>query len=1551
MVSKNNQQWKQQQDAKRVLHYGIRKLSIGVASVLLGTVFYLQNGTAYADVNPMVNAGNDSVNVVNKDSGTSGLTGASSTSTGGSSAGSASSVVSAGDTTNLMGVSQASGSPAEGATNQANDPVRGASEPGTATPVGQVNAGADNPNVSVPNRQTNAAGNSSDNQSSANLSLSVNQNSNFNFSSLLASKVALTGSNNAVNGGFDKATWGTLDVNAWQGRVQGDYYQLTDYTGDADHVIVPNEADFAKAGISTAGKQVGVTSDLMHRIFAYKATATDATVAFSKTDNKMVKAIGTNWYNTWGHANDYVNGLSISSKGKLTKFDGTNLDVANVTNMSYMFFINQISDVSPLANWKVDNVTNMYYMFYNNQISDLSPLANWKVDNVKDMSWMFYNNHIIDLSPLANWKVDNVTNMSGMFENNHISNLSPLANWKVDKVTDMSHMFDYNYSTQTKNLQAKRVINFVYPEGYAGKKQNSITQIVTVPQKVSITLTTKDSKPSNNILDWVTKTETPQTPAPVYFQDYTVPEIKGLLESDKTVIAGQQADLAKPINVTVTYKLVDSNTNDAFALDSKNGLHEHANVNDNGGYDTDFWGTLDVSKFTTVKNGDNLEITGYTGDAAKVIIPNIADFEINNLDQGAKQVTISSRVMHQLAKNATRIGLSKTNNQKVVAGDAIWQDAFGGQTNNPRTGNNAEGGMWLYNPNLTAMDLHNLDTTNITNMSAMFNGGRNLNVVGDLSQWNTGNVTSMRIMFQTATLLTNIGDLDNWDTSKVTDMSHMFNRTAKLTNIGDLSKWQTGNVTNMNSMFSSATNLTNIGNLDNWNTSKVTDMSWMFGTSTDAGKQSHLINIGDLSNWNTSKVTDMHSMFANATNLTNIGNLDNWNTSKVTDMSWMFGTDSGKQSHLTNIGNLSKWQTDNVTDMSFMFANAANLTNIGSLDNWDTSKVIDMNSMFYDATNLTNIGDLSKWQTSNVTNMRWMFGTDSDKQSHLTNIGDLSKWQTGNVTNMNSIFSNATNLTNIGNLDNWNTSKVTDMSYMFNNATHLTNIGDLSKWQTGNVTNVSNMFYNTEALRHLNISNWDLTNLANKDSMKHMFANDIDLTVIANDLTLPIWYWYQDVINDADYFWSNHMAVITNVLELIGATGDIDSIKIDKQDASRSIFYYSRGSSDALQVLKDANQAYIKQYQNDHPGYTLNLAADVDQTDPIALANANFISAPREVQFTIAYYDLTGKMVNSTTSMHKVGETVSISLAVPNNYVLVSGQSSNDRLMRWGLNEADFLVEPKVTTTTQTKTVSRTIKVQTPDGQTNNVVQTVTFVRNGYVNQVTKQTTYSPWSFGGQYQFSGYQSKPVDGYTAEVVPAVIVTPDSLDTTVKVAYHKISAVYSVDYQLANGTVVKNVSVTPERDGMIHLAAPQGYRLLTSVTDVQVVRGSQKLAVLVAPAEKTYTVHDNLPSGVTEPLIKTVTRTVKITMPNGHIWTVKQVVKFERTATVDGAGHATYSNWQAVGRAQFNKVFVPKRRGYHLVITDASGKALTAVEKINTVTAEMNDAVVNVKYVKD
>ena len=494
------------------LHFSIRKLSVGVVSCLIGICFISSNQTVQADSMPIA-SNNKSVIISNSSSNSN------PTETIASKSNNKQNIVDSNNTSPTQNNSHSNRN---------------------STKMVLVNS-----KLNISSQQPAAADSAENKLKTAALNPTIDEKLD---AKMLAESKA-TAQAKDTNGGFDKATWGTLNVNNWKGEVQGDYYQLTDYTGDANHVIVPNEADFAQAGIST-GKQVGVTSALMHTIFKDRATANNATVAFSKTDNKMVKAIGSNWSDTWGHA------LSDDSKAELSNFDGTNLDVSNVTDMRDMFYGNNISDLSPLSKWNVDNVTdmssmfsfnnisdlsplskwhvdnvaNMRYMFYNNKISDLSPLAdwnvvkvtdmndmfsfnnisdlsrlsNWKVDNVTNMCWMFYGNNISDLSPLANWNVAKVTDMSSMFLLNNISDLSPLANWKVDNVTNMRSMFDNNSSTQTENVQAERVINFFYPAGYTGKKQYSVTQTVDVSRKVRVKLTTNNSQKSNHILDWVT---------------------------------------------------------------------------------------------------------------------------------------------------------------------------------------------------------------------------------------------------------------------------------------------------------------------------------------------------------------------------------------------------------------------------------------------------------------------------------------------------------------------------------------------------------------------------------------------------------------------------------------------------------------------------------------------------------------------------------------------------------------------------------------------------------------------------------------------------------------------------------------------------------------------------------------------------------------------------------------------------------------------------------------------------------------------------------------
>src|SRR5699024_399757 len=197
-----------------------------------------------------------------------------------------------------------------------------------------------------------------------------------------------------TNGGFDEATWGKLDVNNWQGSVQNGVYELTSYTCDPLHIIVANAAEFEQAGKSTNGLQVGITRDTVHSLLLNKVQ----TIAFSKTNNQKVKAIGTDWSSAFSYY-----------RSSLSKFDGSNLDVSGVTDMHGMFFGNKISNLTGLAKWDTSKVTDMSYMFGGTSIRDLTPLANWNTSNVTNMSGMFARNpDLIDLKPIANWNISSV---------------------------------------------------------------------------------------------------------------------------------------------------------------------------------------------------------------------------------------------------------------------------------------------------------------------------------------------------------------------------------------------------------------------------------------------------------------------------------------------------------------------------------------------------------------------------------------------------------------------------------------------------------------------------------------------------------------------------------------------------------------------------------------------------------------------------------------------------------------------------------------------------------------------------------------------------------------------------------------------------------------------------------------------------------------------------------------------------------------------------------------------------------------------------------------
>uniref|UniRef100_UPI0026EB0841 BspA family leucine-rich repeat surface protein n=2 Tax=Lactobacillus hominis TaxID=1203033 RepID=UPI0026EB0841 len=282
-----------------------------------------------------------------------------------------------------------------------------------------------------------------------------------------------------TNGGYDSATWGTLDTSKWTGQNTtfdgNNYYQLTGYTGDQTHIIVPNQADFEQAGKSTNNLQVSISNDLI------KNWQNAATIAFSKTDDKKIKLASTNLDNTFQKnttlTNLDANSLDTSSVTSMqSTFEGaSNLssltgisdwDVSNVTNMSLLFQnATGLTSLTGLENWDVQKVTNMTRIFNNvNKVTDLSPLSNWKTDSLQKLNTAFANNSFTNLQGLENWNVSHVTDLGVIFMSDaNLTDISALAKWDTSNVTDLNRAFNVNQALTSlhglENWNTSKVTN------------------------------------------------------------------------------------------------------------------------------------------------------------------------------------------------------------------------------------------------------------------------------------------------------------------------------------------------------------------------------------------------------------------------------------------------------------------------------------------------------------------------------------------------------------------------------------------------------------------------------------------------------------------------------------------------------------------------------------------------------------------------------------------------------------------------------------------------------------------------------------------------------------------------------------------------------------------------------------------------------------------------------------------------------------------------------------------------------------------------------------
>lgn len=287
-----------------------------------------------------------------------------------------------------------------------------------------------------------------------------------------------------------------------------------------------------------------------------------------------------------------------------------------------------------------------------------------------------------------------------------------------------------------------------------------------------------------------------------------------------------------------------------------------------------------------------------------------------------------------IPEGATVVDVSKNSDNTIK----MWYneaDANGNYditigSNNTIYANLSSLGLFSNLINVTSIDLSNMDTSGVINMSNMFSDNTSLTNITFGDNFNTANVINMSGMFRNCTILKTI-DLSSFDTSNATLMGSMFMNCQGLQNL-DLKSFNTSNVTNMLYMFYNCSSLTSL----------------------------------DLSSFNTSNVERMDAMFYNCSSLISL-DLSNFDTSKITDMTYMFN----RCKSLTSI-NLSSFDTSNVSSLYDAFAGLTSLK-VLDLSSFDTSKVTNMGRMFLNSNNLVTIYVSDLWNISNVTAASRMF--------------------------------------------------------------------------------------------------------------------------------------------------------------------------------------------------------------------------------------------------------------------------------------------------------------------------------------------------------------------------------------------------------------------------------------------------------------------------------------------------------------------------------------------------------------------------------------------------
>ena len=807
---------------------------------------------------------------------------------------------------------------------------------------------------------------------------------------------------------------------------------------------------------NTAGTWHAYTSISENLSYTYDSETETATVSTAKSGKNFSKMM-----------EDMRHGVGF--EGNVTKivFD---VDILPNNDISYAFYctpnnrLAHLREIQGLDRLDTSDVTHMRAMFagYLGDTLDLSGLV---TSNVIDMTQMFEGCTNLTSLDLTHLDTSSVRKMEKIFKNCSGLTSLDLSNFNTSSARYIAHMFQGCSSLTHLDLSGFSTtkvsnMNEMF-KGCSSLRKLNLSSFDTSQVTTSINMFIGATllevlKTGANISSDITKQIAASNTAPGTGRWYTASNNDALYRTPAHTVGIWYA--YQPIQENLSFKF-DSKSGTATITTAESGTHFNQMMDD-------------------MKNG-----VGFEGDVTRIVFD--VDVVVNADISNAFDCRTSTYPENRLALLREIQGLDRLDTSTVTHMRALFAGYQG-----------------------TALDLGALSTSNVIDMTQMFEGCTNLASL-DISHFDTFKVRYIEKMFANCLALTSI-DLSNFSTSSARYIGHMFHGCSKLTRL-DLSGFDTTNINFFKEMFVGADSLEVVktsANITNGITNQIAATSTAPGTgkwyasnsgtalnnipATTAGtwyayipaKESLIFTFDEETRTATIATGQGGKSFSKMMADMRAGMVFKGYVRKIVfsvpvvadaDISYCFSSEnSNRLALLQEIQGLDKLDTSGVTNMSNMFDGCTSITSL-DLSNFDTSNVSEMSGMFMGCSGLTSL-DLGSLDTSNVSEMSGMFMGCSALESL-----DLSSFDTPKVANMGDIFHGCLNLTSV-NISSFETLTVTMMNGMFEGCISLTSV-DLGNFDTTNVTDMNKMFDGCINLASLDLSNFNTLNVSNMGNM------------------------------------------------------------------------------------------------------------------------------------------------------------------------------------------------------------------------------------------------------------------------------------------------------------------------------------------------------------------------------------------------------------------------------------------------------------------------------------